>query len=527
MSAVLTRSYSEPSALLKGMAIALAFLAPFVILFDTARSIVTIWNSSETFAHGYVILPIALWLVWKRRELLGAMQPRPWWPGLTLLAGLGFFWMMAELGDVQVVRQYALMAMVPAVALAMLGPRVAMAIVFPLLFVLFAVPFGEIFIDPLIDWTAAFTVAALQLTGIPVLREGSNFSIPSGNWSVVEACSGVRYLISSFTLGCLYAYLTYRSAYRRLLFVLLSIAVPIVANGIRAYMIVMIGHLSGMQLAVGVDHLIYGWLFFGLVTFLMFRIGSAWREDEEAAAGSTPHSCGPADARGREDASGAGTAPASHFILMAVAVALCVGVWPGYARHAENGAREAPIRLNEYRARWQETTPFTDWKPHFFPPRAELYRFFRQDGVPVGVSVMYYRQQPHGRGLISSLNRLVAEKDNRWSRLNASTRRETVGNREFAVREAQLQGVAGSLLVWQWYWVNGRYTASDYIGKLLQAKEQLLMQGDDGAVLTVFAPIDGSSEKARTAMRNFLEVNLDSLENTLGNNAKPEGRTVQ
>ena len=524
MSAVLSRSYPEPAALLKGMAIVLAFLAPFAILFDTARAIVAIWNSSETFAHGYVILPIALWLVWKRREVLGTMQPCPWWPGLALLAGLGFVWMMAELGDVQVVRQYALMAMVPAVALAMLGPRVAMAIAFPLLFVRLAVPFGEIFIDPLIDWTATFTVAALQLTGIPVLREGSNFSIPSGNWSVVEACSGVRYLISSFTLGCLYACLTYRSVYRRLLFVLLSIVVPIVANGIRAYMIVMIGHLSGMQLAVGVDHLIYGWLFFGLVTFLMFRIGSAWREDEDPAAGSKPIDSGSAGASG---AGGASAIPAWRFLVMAVAVVLCVGVWPGYARHAEDDVRSAPIRLNEYHARWQETAPFTDWKPHFFPPRAELYRFFRQDGAPVGISVMYYRQQPRGKGLISSLNRLVAEKDSRWSRLNASTRQETIGSRVLAVRETQLQGVSGSLLVWQWYWVNGHYTANDYIGKLLQAKEQLLMHGDDGAVLTVFAPIDGSPEKARTAMHDFLEANLDSLENALGGNAKPEGRSLQ
>jgi hypothetical protein len=57
--------------------------------------------------------------------------------------------------------------------------------------------------------------------------------------------------------------------------------VPVIANGLRAYMIVMIGHLSSMQLATGVDHIIYGWLFFGLVMFLMFWIGSYWREDTE------------------------------------------------------------------------------------------------------------------------------------------------------------------------------------------------------------------------------------------------------
>jgi exosortase A len=144
---------------------------------------------------------------------------------------------------------------------------------------LFAVPFGEFLLPPLMEQTADFTVFALRATGIPVYREGLYFTIPSGNWSVVEACSGLRYLIASITLGFLYAYLTYHSIRRRAIFVVVSVIVPIVANWLRAYMIVMIGHLSSMKLAVGVDHLIYGWLFFGLVMLILFWVGSFWRED--------------------------------------------------------------------------------------------------------------------------------------------------------------------------------------------------------------------------------------------------------
>ena len=106
------------------------------------------------------------------------------------------------------------------------------------------------------------------------------FALPSGNWSVVDACSGVRYLIASFTLGVLYAYITYTSSVRRIMFVVASVIVPIVANLIRAYLIVMLGHWSDMTIATGVDHLIYGWVFFGFVMFLLFWIGSMWRERE-------------------------------------------------------------------------------------------------------------------------------------------------------------------------------------------------------------------------------------------------------
>ncbi len=146
----------------------------------------------------------------------------------------------------------------------------------------FAVPFGEFLLPVLMEYTANFTVTALRLSGIPVYREGLQFVIPSGNWSVVEACSGVRYLIASFMIGTLFAYLNYRSTRRRLVFIGVSIVVPIVANWLRAYMIVMLGHLSGNTIAVGVDHLIYGWLFFGLVITIMFLIGARWSEPETA-----------------------------------------------------------------------------------------------------------------------------------------------------------------------------------------------------------------------------------------------------
>ncbi|MCX8006462.1 MAG: exosortase, partial [Burkholderiaceae bacterium] len=133
-------------------------------------------------------------------------------------------------------------------------------------------------------WTADFTVLALKLTGIPVYREGNYFMIPSGQWSVVEACSGLRYLIASLMVGVLFAHLMYVSRRRQILFVGASVVVPIVANWLRAYFIVLIGHLSGNELAVGVDHLVYGWIFFGFVMLLLFSIGARFREAPGAAA---------------------------------------------------------------------------------------------------------------------------------------------------------------------------------------------------------------------------------------------------
>jgi exosortase A len=484
--------------------IALALLAPFALYLATVSSIVAIWNSSETFAHGYVILPISLWLVWRRRENFKAWPPTPFWPALLLLAGAGAAWLAAQLGQVQVVQQYAFVSMLPIMALALFGWRLAGSLAFPLLFVLFAVPFGEVFVAPLIDFTADCTVWLVQLTGIPVLRSGTRFELPTGSWSVVEACSGVRYLISSVTLGCLYAYLTYRSTGRRLMFAALSVVVPVIANSLRAYMIVMIGHTSGMKLATGVDHIIYGWLFFGLVMFVMFWIGSYWREDELAApARAVPAAGGNAAGRGL---------PA-----MAVAALALAALWPAFAAWSERANHNpAPVALAPVASSWTPAASFPDWTIRFMAPDARQEAAFQAPGSarPVRLSLLYYRNQDKEKSLVSSINRLAGYKD-AWHETASTMRVEQLGGATLALRETTLAGPGGPLLVWHWMWIDGRYTASNVVGKLYQARARLLAHGDDGALIAIAAPAGEQPDAARADLRAFLAAHFAPIDKAL------------
>ena len=131
----------------------------------TAESMVGIWARSETFEHGFLILPISLFLIWTRRREVAKLVPAPDYLGFVLVAGAGLVWLIAAAGQVQVVQQYAMVAMIPAAVIALAGREVAWALAFPLAFLLLAVPIGEALVPPLMDWTADFTVAALQLTG--------------------------------------------------------------------------------------------------------------------------------------------------------------------------------------------------------------------------------------------------------------------------------------------------------------------------------------------------------------------------
>jgi exosortase A len=477
--------------------IALALLAPFLLYFGTVRSIVSVWNSSETFAHGYVILPISLWLVWRRRENFSLYPPKPWPPALLLLAVLGAGWLAAQLGEVQVVSQYMFVAMFPVAALALFGPRLAGSLTFPLLFLLFAVPFGEIFVAPLIQFTADFTVWAVRATGIPVLRSGTRFELPTGSWSVVEACSGVRYLISSITLGCLYAYLTYRSTARRALFIGLSVVVPVIANGLRAYMIVMIGHLSGMALATGVDHIIYGWLFFGLVMFIMFWIGSFWRED------NVPAPAAPAAAGAKPAPVLPGAMP-PRLPAMVAGVLLVCGFWPALALVGERANdNPAPVRLPDVAVTAPQAPDFADWKPFYMEPDARFHRAYQEGSLPVSLTVLYYRNQNSNKSLISSMNRLSGYED-AWHEVESTTRSETVAGTPVTVHEGILRIPQGAIMVWAFKWVGGHYTGSDYVGKLWQAANKAMLRGDDGAAVMIAVPYDHDKESARAALHRFL-----------------------
>ena len=488
--------------------IALALLAPFLLYLGTVRSIVSVWNSSETFAHGYVILPISLWLIWRRRENFSLYPPQPWPPALLLLGVLGIGWLAAQLGEVQVVSQYTFVAMLPVAALALFGPRLAGSLTFPLLFLLFAVPFGEIFVGPLIQFTADFTVWAVRATGIPVLRSGTRFELPTGSWSVVEACSGVRYLISSITLGCLYAYLTYRSTARRALFIGLSVIVPVIANGLRAYMIVMIGHLSGMELATGVDHIIYGWLFFGLVMFVMFWIGSYWREDTDPAPAPASATASAASAP-----RAAGTPP--RLPAMVIGVLLVCAFWPALALMGERvNHNPVPVRLADVAVTAPAAADFADWKPFYMEPDARFHRAYQAGGLPVSLTVLYYRNQNPDKNLISSMNRLSGYED-AWHEVEGTSRLETVAGTPVTLHEGILRAPQGAIMVWTFKWVGGHYTGSDPVGKLWQAANKAMLRGDDGAAVMLAVPYDNDKERARAALHRFLAEQGPALDRAL------------
>jgi exosortase A len=240
------------------------------------------WETSTAYNHCWLVLPVAAWLAWQRRDRLAGLQPEPM--PLAVLAALGaaIAWLAAERLGIMEGRQLAAMALVECLVLAILGPRVGRAMAAPLLYLFFLVPFGAFLVPALQHVTAWFIVSGLQVLGIPHYHDAFVIEIPAGTFLVAEACAGLRFIVAALAFGALYAFVMFRSPWRRLIVMVLAVAVPLVANGIRALGIVLLGHHLGSAQAAAADHLVYGWVFFSAVILLLVLAGLPFREDTAA-----------------------------------------------------------------------------------------------------------------------------------------------------------------------------------------------------------------------------------------------------
>jgi len=478
----------------------LVLLVAVVLYWETAASIVAIWIRSETYAHGFLILPISIYLVWQRRKQLRQMVPEPSLMALPVLAVLLLLWLAAWVAEVQLIQQLVFVGFIPVLVVLLFGTAVARAMMFPLGYLIFAVPFGEFLVAPLQDQTAWFAVQALMLSGVPVYWEGLYLTIPGGNFVVAEGCSGIRYLIASIALSSIYAYMTYRSYWRRAGFILLGAIVPIIANGIRAYGIVMIAYLSDMRIATGVDHILYGWVFFGIVMLLLFWFGSLWREppvDDSDALEKTQVDVTIPPSKNYQ------TIIVSTFAI----IFLASGTYAGSLLNSSSDVTQQEVRfeLPVSSGAWTGPTASDDtWQPGYTGADNTIYRQYQNQAETVYFYVAYYGNQDNGKELVGSLNRVYDQEQ--WRRVQDNSISVTMpSGKRVSVAETDIRSADKRRVVWHWYNINGAVTANRVTAKILEAWERLRNHKVDAMLVVVAMDYRIDPQEARNGLRDFVE----------------------
>jgi len=485
-----------------------ALIACFIVLavitavfYQTLWSMIDTWWHYGTYTHGFVIFPITIYLLWQRKNQLSRIIPIFSWLGIVFLLLSSILWLLASLVGVVLFKQVAFISMVIATVWTLFGTRFFIASLFPLIYLYFAVPFGEQLIPVMIDLTAEFTVWAINLTGIPVYQEGRFLSLPTGNWEVAEACSGVRYIIASFALGSIFAYLNYKSFTKRTIFILLSLLVPILANGLRAFGIVMIGHYSDMALATGVDHLVYGWLFFGLVMFLLFWIGMFWADGEAELV--------------EEDIEGVDKEQGSYTnIVFPVVITLVVavsGVLIESFLRSQQTKHQYTISMPTLNNVWKAPIDITaNWQPVFPGAQQLKASSYLSDNGKVNVYIAHYEKETAAEELISSTNKMFNLET--WE--YESTHLYKVSD-HFMVKEIIYRGVGKKMLAWEWFEIGSNKTTNILLGKAYQAGNILMMNNQGNRAIAVTATYSEDLNHSRQTLARFI--------NDVPNVSKPLG----
>jgi exosortase A len=473
---------------------------------ETARSFVEVWRGSDTYTHCFFVVPIAAWLVWRRRRTLRLLAPEPFLPGLLAIAGAGALWLVANAAGVLFYEQLAFTLMIPALVVTLFGPRIAREIAFPLGFLLFAVPFGESLQPALMRFTARASVLGLRLTGVPVAVEGMYITTPTGNWQVVEACSGLRFLISMFTLGCLFAYLHFGRLRNRLLFGALSLVVPVLANGLRAYVMVLTGYLSGHTIGAGFDHFAIGWTVFAVVMAAFFFLGSRWRENAEPP-GSEPG----AASRGGEARLGASPRAVAAAAGAAIVLAIAPAAFATWSRPLESAAG-IPLPRPEPRGGWTPIrTPPWGWAHGYRGAGSEARVVYEKEGALVECYLGFYRNQTQGRELIHFANVIVPRGEDRWRVVSEGSAAVPDAGRPLRIHETLARSPSLRVAVWHWYWLPDEFTASPTRAKLLQARARLVLRRDHAAVVILSSPYADDPGRARARLADFTRAMLPSI----------------
>jgi EpsI family protein len=302
-----------------------------------------------------------------------------------------------------------------------------------------------------------------------------------------------------------------------LIFIALSIITPIIANGLRAYMIVMIAHLSGMKLALGVDHLIYGWVFFGLVMLLLFWIGSFFSDSPEKKFKPDNQS-----QKNHKFSPAVFTALIRTYLLV-LTVSL---IWPAKVvsieRQANSNKSQIAFSLPDNFAVWHAQVPWTDWSPNYQNPDEEFEKWY-SDGIHnVALYVLYYRTERQGVELINQNNRLVRQKHMVWTMPSEIPRVINIPGGPSKVLEGKLNSPDQSLLTWRWNRIDRTHMISNTLGKILETRDKLMGNRQDSVAIVVATDRDEDPGTAEKVLLNFTSALLPLLDERLNKAAGDE-----
>lgn len=444
------------------------FLAVLLVFHDTIHYYTTVWQESSTFSHGFFVLPLALYFAWLQRGKYLTVAPAPSVLAACFAVTIVLVEFVGHVLGISTIQQVAVIGVAIFCIVAFAGWQVSLRMWFPLSLLLFIPPLGNELMPLFQSVTADLSVWMLGITPIPVHHDGLYITIPGQVFEVAEACSGIRFFVTCVFLGYIYAAINFVSMRKRLLFLAFALVLPIFANGLRVFGIIMLGHYVDMRFAKGFDHLFVGWVFFFLMTGILLLVGIMFADKTPVPAQAGLHP------------GWAGHDWRKPFMLamlpLALSVALKMSLNPDMQYGEVHVVRAQPAN----QAGWAGDS---DWQPHLQNPAGTLRFPVQSNGRSFDIFIGWYNDDKPGRELLTGANRLYDS--NRWSTKEETTRQIKVADNLLARIMVIVSPAGKQRFILYWYEVPGAQTANKITIKLYQGINKVSHRFRGGKILAV------------------------------------------
>jgi len=466
---------------------------------SSTASMVSTWALSSTYHHGFFVAPLALWMIWRDAALNG------WPPFATSLMPItgavasALLWLVGHAAGFALLEQIAFVSLLISGVAVIFGMAAFRRWLFPLLFLYFMVPFGEVLIPALQDITASMIVSLLTLTGIPSSLDDVMITTPAGVFHVAQACAGLRFLIAAGMVATLFSYLSFSTWRKRASFIVFALALAVLANGVRAFAMVYVATLTNMRLAIGADHLIAGWVFYLGVFVILIIIGRRFADTAAPAKSRAP---------------GIAKTEKSHYRLLLTApvflTAIAISV---YAHTVINRpvTLTPPTTLSLFNAPgWRITAPAANWRASLSAADRTAFATYATADNTIYFATGYFTHDRPGAEIINFNNQPFDR--HYWRRIAGMTQTVYAFGRSKPVDIDLLDGPGGArLAALGVYWIDGKTYTQKWRMKVRQARAKLAGRNPRGGLIIIAAPYVDDPAGALSAIRAFT-VDMEPLD---------------
>jgi exosortase len=258
-----------------GIITAVIVIGSFAILYhNVIAKLANDWIVDENYSHGFFIFPLALYFVWKKRGHFTVAERKPSTLGLIVIIISIAVMVAGVLGSELFLTRASMLGTMAGMVLFIYGWPHLKILILPILFLFLMIPIPAIVFNqiafPLQMIASRFGELALASLGIPVLREGNIIQLANTSLEVVEACSGIRSLISLLTLSIVYGYFADPRVSARVFLAVATVPIAVLSNGLRVSLTGIAAQFYGPQAAEGFIHGFSGWVIFVLAFTMLF-----------------------------------------------------------------------------------------------------------------------------------------------------------------------------------------------------------------------------------------------------------------